>query len=229
MNRIYCISDIHGCANTFEAILDKIGLNKDDTLYLLGDYIDRGPRSRAVLDKIIHLQNKGFQLHCLRGNHEQMMLEAPLDDECAAIWLRNGGAEVLQEFAASNFSDIPKKYFDFLDGLHYYIQTDDMLFVHAGFKIDPLLVFDPFNYEKHMLWIRKWEEQPGLFYWLRKRKVIHGHSPQIESEIRKRFDNFDNFPILNIDNGCAYERIGMHQLCCAELKNRKLFFQKNID
>ncbi len=210
-------------------MLDKIGLNKEDELFLLGDYIDRGPRSKDVLDKIIKLNEEGYNLTCLRGNHEQMMLEAPQSQEFAAIWLRNGGREVMQEFAADNFSDIPTFYYSFIDKLHYYFEKEDLLFVHAGFKIDPLLNNSPFDFRQPMLWIRKWEEQPAVFHWLRNRKVVHGHSPQTENEIRKRFDNFDNFPILNIDNGCAYDRQGMAQLCCVELNKWELFFVKNID
>ncbi len=227
MSRLLAISDIHGCANTFTGLLDKISLTKEDELYLLGDYIDRGPRSKAVLDKIVQLRQDGYKLHCLRGNHEQMMLEAPQSHEYAAIWLRNGGREVMQEFNTEDFSEIPDKYYNFLSNLSYYFDRGDQLFVHAGFKMSE---DNPLEDRKPMLWIRKWEEQPGLLSWLQGRTVVHGHTPQTEDAIRERFDNLDNFPILNIDNGCCFMlKEGYHQLCCVDLTNKKLYFQPNID
>ena len=51
----FAISDIHGCAKTFEALLEQIALTKDDTLFLLGDLIDRGPGSKEVVDKVLQL------------------------------------------------------------------------------------------------------------------------------------------------------------------------------
>ena len=228
MSRIFTISDIHGCAYTFDEMLHKIGLGKDDELYLLGDYIDRGPRSRMVLDNIMKLKADGYKIFCLRGNHEQMMFEAPMSNEYAAIWLRNGGTEVMQEFGASKFSEIPKHYFDFIDGLEYWFERENLILVHAGFKV-PNDGTNPFELRKNMLWIRRWEEQANVKMWLNGRTVIHGHTPQTEEQIRRRFDRPDLYPILNIDNGCAYNFDGMRQLCCVELTERQIYFQNNID
>jgi serine/threonine protein phosphatase 1 len=71
MNR-YVISDIHGCLLTFQELLSKIGFSKSDELILLGDYINRGKRSKEVLDTIIELQNHDYQITALRGNHEEL-------------------------------------------------------------------------------------------------------------------------------------------------------------
>jgi len=208
-------------------MLDKIGLTKEDELYLLGDYIDRGPRSRGVLDLIMSLREQGYRLHCLRGNHEQMMLEAPQSSDYAQIWLRNGGQTVMNEFETNSFSEIPNKYYDFLDSLPFYFDRGDKLFVHAGFKISG--DSNPFEKKNPMLWIRKWEEQPEVLSWLNGRLLLHGHTPQTQIAIEKRFDNLANFPILNIDNGCVYPHEGYQQLCCVDLTGMKLYFQKNID
>lgn len=227
LKRTFAISDIHGCYKTFESLLNKIGLNLDDELYLLGDYIDRGPYSKKVLDYILRLNKAGYNLSCLRGNHEQMMLEAPLNEKYAAIWLRNGGKEVLEEFSAEDFSGIPKIYYNFLDELKYFDQKYNTLFVHAGFKLGT--DNDPFTLKQPLLWIREWEKQDGVEVFLKGRNVVHGHCPQTEFEIKKRVDNPDIFPILNIDNGCTYDREGMKQLCCVELNERTVYFQKNLD
>lgn len=73
--RRFAIGDIHGCYNTFESLVeDKIALRKEDQLFLLGDYIDRGIRNREVLDYIIELKEEGFQVFPLMGNHEYFVL-----------------------------------------------------------------------------------------------------------------------------------------------------------
>lgn len=72
----YAITDIHGCNKTFQALLDKIAFTTADALYLLGDYIDRGPDSKGVFDTIFNLQETGHSVHCLRGNHEAMFLDS---------------------------------------------------------------------------------------------------------------------------------------------------------
>jgi len=72
--RILAISDIHGCLNTFKAILQQINYTKADQLFLIGDFIDRGPDSKGVIDHIWDLQAQGFSITCIKGNHEQMLL-----------------------------------------------------------------------------------------------------------------------------------------------------------
>ncbi len=76
----YSISDIHGCANTLKALLNIIGLNKTDELYLLGDYINRGNHSKEVVDFLIQLENEGYPLNLLKGNHESMVFDSFLYD-----------------------------------------------------------------------------------------------------------------------------------------------------
>jgi serine/threonine protein phosphatase 1 len=75
---IWAISDIHGCYRTFEALIEKIGLCKEDELHLLGDYIDREPGSKEVLDLILKLKSENYHVHCLLGNHEIMLFHASL-------------------------------------------------------------------------------------------------------------------------------------------------------
>ena len=70
----YAIGDIHGGAKTFCALLEKIYLQREDRVYLLGDYVDRGPNSRGVLDIILKLKEAGFGIFALRGNHEDMLI-----------------------------------------------------------------------------------------------------------------------------------------------------------
>ena len=76
MCRRFVVADIHGCAATFTELLAQLDVQRCDTLYLRGDYIDRGPHSKGVLDQILALLADGYALCPLRGNHEQLLLDA---------------------------------------------------------------------------------------------------------------------------------------------------------
>ena len=223
--RTLAISDTHGCQLTFLQLLDNIAFSKSDQLYILGDNIDRGPRSKEMLDSIIDLQAKGYQLRCLRGNHEQMMLDARTDWQMSRAWMLNGGTDTMESFSALDFDDIPQQYFDLIDSFFYSLQTEKFLFVHAGLN---LTIPNPLEDKKSMLWMRKWEEQPDLS-WLSGKIAIHGHTPQTRTAIETRFDNLGKLPILNIDNGCKFNYEGYHHLCCVDLTNMRLHFEPNID
>ena len=72
----YAISDIHGCYKTLQVLFQQLeSISIDNKYYFLGDYIDRGPDSRKVLDFLMKLRNKNKDVVILRGNHEQMMLD----------------------------------------------------------------------------------------------------------------------------------------------------------
>ena len=91
MTRIFVIGDIHGCCNTFKKLLlEKLGIQKPDKIYCVGDYVDRGNDSKGVIDFIINLRGKGYRIYTLRGNHEQMMLDSTIDQERLYLWLKNG-------------------------------------------------------------------------------------------------------------------------------------------
>ncbi|MDX1667739.1 MAG: metallophosphoesterase family protein, partial [Saprospiraceae bacterium] len=169
--RRFAISDIHGCLRSFEALLDKIGLKKEDELYLLGDYIDRGPDSKGVIDRILSLQEEGYTVHCLIGNHEAMMLASTQDSMWKETWLFNGGWAALESFGVRDANDVPDKYFDFLIRLDYYVEVEGYLLVHAGLNFQEP---DPLKDEDSMLWIRDWYGQIDR-EWLDGRVIVHGH------------------------------------------------------
>ena len=102
MTRIFVIGDIHGCCNTFKKLLAELAIQKSDEIYCIGDYVDRGNDSKGVIDLIINLRIKGYQIHTLRGNHEQMMLDSTIDEERLFHWLQNGGIETLTSFGISS-------------------------------------------------------------------------------------------------------------------------------
>lgn len=221
---------------------DQVVLLPEDELYLLGDYVDRGPDSKGVIDYIWALREAGFRVFCLRGNHEQMMLEAAEDPSEAPLWLVNGGQQALDSFGIDNPSQIPAPYLDFVRGLDYYFEVDEYILVHAGLSFSNgtnrtdrnpgdflWRMHNPFKDLKSMLWIRWWYGDID-WHWLRDRVIVHGHTPLGDQEIWDMYDSLDESQVLDIDNGCfARQHPGMGQLCAFDLTNRDLYFQTNID
>jgi serine/threonine protein phosphatase 1 len=221
--RQFAISDIHGCARTFSTlVLEVIKLSKEDTLYLLGDYINKGPDSKGVIDFIFELQNSGYKVKCLRGNHEQYLIDG-LNYSWEEIAFRNrGGRETLQSFGVDSIHDIPEKYLNFIKSLLYYIEIENYLLIHAGLNFD---LDDPYKDDFSMLNIRKMEVD------LKKtgnKKIIHGHVPISYLEIEKTLTFPGNH--ISIDGGCVYAHIhSLSHLVALEIQSGLLHLQKNIE
>lgn len=135
----YCISDIHGCYDKFMELLRKINFKPDDTLYILGDAIDRGKDSIKCIKHIMDASN----IHMLMGNHEQMMLDALTnnfieDSSYMENWLENGGKVVLPAFI--KLPEVERmEILEFIANLPYMaevkIKGQNYVLVHAGLNI----------------------------------------------------------------------------------------------
>src|SRR4051794_19819274 len=113
--RSFAIPDIHGCAATFRRLVNMtLRAVAGDTLYLLGDTIDRGPDSRGVLEEIMSLRREGIAVVALRGNHEDMLLKACRDRDDFRLWMLNGGGATLQSFGVEDACEIPRLYRELL-------------------------------------------------------------------------------------------------------------------
>ncbi len=219
----YAIGDIHGCLKTFKALLDRINFNKEDTLFLLGDYIDRGPDSKGVIDFIWQLQQTGYTIHCLKGNHEQMLYKGMHDADQTELYHQ----ETLQSFGVNKIEEIPNDYLIWIKGLPYYLEWKKYILVHAGLGFAfPLQ--NPFEEKRDMLWIRHWYDRIDK-EWLEDRIIIHGHNPVRRSEIETLHSHIFSNQYLNIDSGCYYSTDGYGQLCCYAFEANSLVFQQNID
>ena len=221
MNRIFVIGDIHGCCNTFKKLLsEELDIQKSDEIYCIGDYIDRGKDSKGVIDFIIDLRIKGYQIHTLRGNHEQMMLDSTIDQESLYLWLQNGGTETLRSFGISSVNKLPGEYLAFLKQTEFFITTDEYIFVHAGLNFR---IKNPFTDKEAMLWTRDEYFDKSK---TNNRIVIHGHTPIPFEALVKQ----PNPGKINIDGGCVYNYIpGFGNLIALSLPGMKLIPIKNID
>ena len=221
MSRILAVGDIHGCSNTFKKlILEEINIQKSDEVYCLGDYIDRGPDSKGVIDFILDLRKTGFQIHTLRGNHEQMMMDSINDEEADSLWRRYGGLPTLSSFGIKDYSELGKKYQKFFRETKFFFEKDNFIFVHAGmnFRIE-----DIFSDLDAMLWTRDFKVSTKK---LGNRILIHGHTPRtlgfIQSQLGKN--------IINIDGGCVYNKNSIYgNMAAVDLTNKKIISIKCID
>lgn len=221
----YIISDIHGCNKTFRKALKNIALKKTDKLILLGDLIDRGNDSKGVIDTILLLIDHGFDVLCIKGNHEQMLIDAIHDTYEKVQWIRNGGKQTLSSFLTSDISGIPKDYIDFISSFKDYFLIDDYILVHAGLNMN---LDNPFEDKHSLFWLRDWKPLYNKV-WLGDRKVIHGHNPLKDFEIKEQLNS--EYPhVWGIDGGVHLRKEdGYGKLCVFELESKKIFFQNNIE
>lgn len=220
----YAISDIHGCVKTFRFLVEeRLQLQPTDQLFLLGDYIDRGPDSKGVIDFILDLQAKNYKVVTLMGNHEFLLLQAPESTQYLTTWLRNGGQATLQSFNAQQVLDIPARYIDFFKKLDYYLELPDYLLVHAGFNFKSA---NPFTDFESMIWIRHFEVKEKF---TQGRRIVHGHTPTMASEILSSIGPPAS-SVINIDGGCVYSwPPGLGKLVALNLDTLEVIMVDNRD
>ena len=215
--RLLAIGDVHGSFDPFcEMIEQKIRLRKDDKLVLLGDYIDRGYRSREVIDYIIDLQLQGYDIVPLKGNHESMLLDSLESEQSLYNWFMNGGYETLNSFGVESVKELDIRYLKFFRSLQYYYIEDKFIFVHAGFNDD---IADPFIDKFEMIWSRREHYSNPVFAG---KIIVHGHTPIPLSVCREEVMSHKG--VINIDTGCVYDEWGGYgHLSAIELFTMELF------
>lgn len=223
MKRSIVIGDIHGCAKTLRSLVEEfVCLEKEDNLYLLGDYVNKGPNTKGVIDYILELKQQDYLVECLRGNHDQMMMDAWKDDRSTKAWLAKGGDATLESFDSQKLTDVPMSYYFFLATTSFFVDLDDFILVHAGFNFEADDIYTDFD---AMLEIR--EMQVNLAK-TEGKKIVHGHVPvelsQLTNIIKKDWTS------ISIDTGCVYDSpSGMGYLTALVLETQELISVKNKD
>jgi serine/threonine protein phosphatase 1 len=136
-SRTIAMGDIHGCAAALAALVEAVRPGPDDSLVTLGDYIDRGPDSRGVLDQLIALTVR-CRLVPLLGNHEELLLAARSDAWSLEFWLACGGRATLASYGQDvGLGAIPDEHWGFLENCRKVHETATRVFVHAqeGFRL----------------------------------------------------------------------------------------------
>src|SRR5438270_3455841 len=124
--RLLAIGDIHGCVRALDAILEMVRPESGDLLVFLGDYVDRGPNSRGVLDRLIALRDR-CRCVFLRGNHDQMMLDARDNYSAQEEWLHCGGRATLDSYSGT-LDDVPDGHWRFLEDAQPFFEADTHFF-----------------------------------------------------------------------------------------------------
>lgn len=237
MRKQWVIPDIHGCSKTLRALIrEKIRPSLSDRLYFLGDYIDRGPDARGVIDFIIRLREEGYTIRQLRGNHEDYLLKVlenngvrrnvlgiPFTNRMKQEWFKYGGRETLKSFGVSDVRQIPDEYIQWLKSLDYFIELDSCLLVHAGFNFD---IDNPFDDQYAMLWAKDFKVIPEKVSF---KKVIHGHVP-VSLDFIELLKDSSAYDFIDLDNGVYMPgKEGFGNLVALELNSRELAVQPNLD
>ena len=226
LRRKIAIADIHGCSRTFKRMLfERLHVAREDILYLLGDYIDRGPDSQGVLDTILALRDDGFDIRPLMGNHEAMLLQAleAVSGEHLHFWMDNGGRATLKSYGVQHPDELPSEHIRFMRSLPLHLHTATHIFVHAGLNF---CLEEPFSHEgeQAMLWDRYQHsdrvKQQG-------KVLVVGHTVTNEEDIRRSLKS----RVIRLDNGCYMGgRIaGLGCLAALELETGQLHLEGNCE
>lgn len=202
---VYAVGDIHGCYELMKDVLARLAADTEvraagrrPIVIFLGDYVDRGPHSARVMEALVWLQRRGdLEIHFLKGNHEQALLEFLDAPERGGPWMGFGGAETLTSYGVQPpaadaapetyraardelLERMPASHLRLLQQLELMVTVGDYAFVHAGVRPGtPLEEQD----ETDLLWIRRgFVDQPGPFGKI----IVHGHTwlseqPQLEA------------------------------------------------
>ena len=217
-HRRIIIGDVHGHYDTLVALLNFVALDDDDRVYFLGDLIDRGPKSAEVVDFV--MKN---QYHCLRGNHEEMLLDVvgngKVSVELYQGWLYSGGHATV----ASYNSKIPQEHIDWLKNLPIYLDLGDIWLVHAG--IDPKIPLQEQTAEQ-FCWIREdFHSIPQPYF--KDKLIITGHTitftmPGVEPGQIAAGNGW-----LDIETGAYHRNSGW--LTALDIDNEKVYQANSYD
>ena len=176
--RTIAIGDIHGCSAALDAVIAAIGPREDDTIVTLGDYIDRGPDSRGVLDRLIDLGRR-CRLVPVLGNHDQMLLDVRSGRHPIHWLLDIGGLATLKSYGPDlDLSRIPAEHFAFLESCPDFHETPTHIFVHANYDPDLPMAAQPVGM---LRWESLRDMTPGPHG--SGKTVIVGHSSQKKGKI----------------------------------------------
>ncbi len=177
MSRVIAIGDIHGCSVALSRLLEMIQPASDDTIVGLGDYVDRGVNSAAVLESLVELVGK-CRFVPLIGNHEVMMFRALRDPREVDFWFTHGGDRTLASYGG-RVANVPQHHRTFLGHCLRYFETPTHIFVHASYVPDVPMQNQP---DEVIFWehINEFVPSPHISG----KTFVVGHTPQMDGMVR---------------------------------------------
>jgi len=227
--RIIAIGDLHGHPGPLHSLLEIVKPGDDDFMIFIGDYIDRGPDAKAVVDLLLHVKQAYKNTVFLKGNHEDMMLGAlgfPAHIQDIDTWMYNGGAHTLASYGMDRqdilrletFWDgnerlrevmrfFPEGHIEFFNELYDFVESDSYFFCHAG--IDPHVSVHDGKWNTYdLLWTREHIYAEHLNW---EKIVVCGHTPLVDVLFRDK--------LICIDTGLYY----FGKLSAVDVLTRELF------
>lgn len=188
-SRLIAIGDIHGCSRALDAVLEAITPGASDLIVTLGDYIDRGPDSRGVIERLLRLKEE-CRMEPLLGNHEIMLLAAMEGEHEFRFWRDCGGDATLDSYGGQ-LDDIPPEHLAFIRACRPFYETAEFIFVHANYEPELPLSQQPPDvlFWKHLLYGIPPKHQSG-------KTAVVGHTPQPTGQV------LDLGHILCLDTYC---------------------------
>lgn len=213
-DRIFVIGDLHGYEDPTERLMEKLKIQEDDLVIFIGDYVDRGPSSKSVVNNLIQLQSMYKKTLFLKGNHEDMMLGSmgfPAVVNDINTWLSNGGSATLTSYGMDSDQilhltsildeterfqimkeHIPESHIEFFLGLPLFIESENYFFCHAG--VNPYTSINDGKWKANdLLWIRDHIYSDNISW---EKVVVCGHTPLRDVLITER--------LICIDTGLYY-------------------------
>ena len=193
---VAAIGDVHGRLDLVDALwpqidaASRVSSARRRMLIFIGDYVDRGPQSRELVDRLLK-GFTGFETVFLKGNHDETMLRFLIDPKMGEAWRSFGGLETLRSYGVEHgprkdwsqtrsafAAALPHEHLQFFKNLKLHVTVGDYLFVHAGVK--PRVPLDE-QRETDLLWIREEFLDSAVNFG---RVVVHGHTPSDAPEVR---------------------------------------------
>lgn len=202
--RLLAFGDIHGCRAQLRTLLETVAPDEHDRLIFLGDYIDRGPDSAGVIDDLLELRARCPQCIFLRGNHEQMLLDA-LAGSDSRLFLFNGGDRTIASYRERGAWPPPAEHLAFFQQLPALYTTEQFIFVHAGLR--PGLAVKS-QHPDDLLWIRD-AFLDSAYDW--GKPVVFGHTPREEPLLTANR--------IGLDTGCVFGG----RLTCCDVTTRQIW------
>jgi serine/threonine protein phosphatase 1 len=195
---VYAIGDIHGSLHKLRDLMmlcERHADGRTASFIFLGDYIDRGPDSRGVVEALMDMQSRQpDRVIALKGNHEAVALEVVDGETEAELWLREGGTATLRSYDIDDARDLPDEHIAWLRALPLCYDDGRRFFVHAG--VDPEKPLGA-QRDRDLIWIREPFLSDARDYG---RLIVHGHTPQTDGIPDFRGNR------LNLDTGAVFGR-----------------------
>jgi serine/threonine protein phosphatase 1 len=211
MGRTIVIGDIHGALKALTQLLERVGLQSDDQLIFLGDYVDGWSQSAQVIDLLMEL-DKGYECIFIRGNHDIWCEEWLAGAEANRIWLFNGGEATVKSYDGMNRVHKDQQLAFFNRMRNYYVDAQNRLFIHAGFS--SMHGPERERYASNFSWDRTlWEMalcmdkrilKDSILYpkrLLLYKEIYIGHTPTINYNISEPMNGCN---VWNVDTGAAF-------------------------